>query len=125
MVTGLLDTDILVDLLRLHPPAQTWFAAQNQLGVVSIVWIELLQGATNKTAQLKALRLLRALPLVEFEQGDFEWAVQTLLKYHLSHSLMGFDALIAAVSYRLQVPLYTRNLKHFTPVLGNLAQNPY
>jgi hypothetical protein len=32
---------------------------------------------------------------------------------------------IAAPSYRLQVPLYTRSLKHFAPLLGRLAQQPY
>jgi hypothetical protein len=31
----------------------------------------------------------------------------------------------SAPSYRLQLPLYTRNLKHFAPLLGKLAQEPY
>jgi len=35
------------------------------------------------------------------------------------------DCLIAAAAFRLQVPLHTRNLKHFAPLLGELAQEPY
>jgi hypothetical protein len=31
----------------------------------------------------------------------------------------------SAPSYRLQLPLYTRNLKHFAPLLGKLAREPY
>lgn len=36
-----------------------------------------------------------------------------------------FDCLVAALSFRLQLPLYTRNLKYFAPLLGHLAQQPY
>ena len=35
------------------------------------------------------------------------------------------DLLIAAPSQRLQLPLYTHNLKHLSPLLGTLAQKPY
>jgi predicted nucleic acid-binding protein len=35
------------------------------------------------------------------------------------------DALIASAAYRLRVPLFTRNLKHFQPMLGPLVQKPY
>jgi predicted nucleic acid-binding protein len=35
------------------------------------------------------------------------------------------DCLIASVSLCLQLPLYTRNLRHFTPLLGTLAVKPY
>jgi predicted nucleic acid-binding protein len=125
MVTGLVDTDILIDVLRQHPPAQTWLIQQSSLGVSSIGWIELLQGTSNKLAQKQAIRVLESFERVELETVDFKWTVEALLKFNLRHSLMGLDALIASVSHRLQVPLYTRNLKHFRPILGNLAQSPY
>ena len=48
---------------------------------------------------------------------------------HVTHRLrfgVGvLDCLIAAPAFRLQLPLYTHNLKHFTPLLGDLAQKPY
>jgi predicted nucleic acid-binding protein len=51
--------------------------------------------------------------------------MQAGMVFTLSHGVGIMDCLIASVSYRLQVPLYTRNLKHFTPLLGALAQTPY
>jgi predicted nucleic acid-binding protein len=67
MVAGLLDTDILIDMLRLHLPAKQWISTQPDLGVASIVWLELLQGAINKEAQKRALELLD-----DFEKLDLQ-----------------------------------------------------
>lgn len=125
MVTGLLETTILVDLLRHYAPAKTWIATQPQIGVTPIVWLELLQGARDKVAQQKAFTLLRGFDHIEIEYDDFAWAIQALANYHLSHHTQALDALIAAPSHRLKIPLYTHNLKHFSPLLGQLAQKPY
>ena len=35
------------------------------------------------------------------------------------------DLLITAAARRLALPLYTPNLKHFVPLLGDLARQPY
>ncbi len=125
MVTCLLDTAVVVDLIRKHPPAQVWIAAQTQPGVCSVVWLEVLQGAQNKADQQKALRLLGRFERVELLKADFDWAIANLLKYGLSHGVGALDRLIASVNQRLQVPLYTRNLRHFAPLIGPLAQSPY
>ena len=125
MVKALLDTSILIDLLRRFTPAITWFTNQSDLGISSVVWLELLQGAQNTLAQQKAQQLLQQLERIEIIDEDFNWAIKQLIRYNLSHNVGGVDCLIAATSYRLQVPLYTMNLKHFTPILGTLAQRPY
>lgn len=125
MVKALLDTTILVDLLRQYEPAHQWYARQSDLGVSAMVWVELLQGSVNRQAQEKALRLLNSLDYIEVEKADFAWAIEALVKFALSHNIAGADALIAATSRRLDVPLYTRNLKHFKPLIGERAQSPY
>lgn len=125
MVNALLDTSILIDLLRRFPPALTWFSPQRDLASSSIVWLELIQGAGNSLAQQKALQLLQQVQRIEITDDDMEWAIKQLIQFKLSHTVGGIDCLIAASSYRLQVPLYTMNLKHFTPLLGSLAQKPY
>jgi predicted nucleic acid-binding protein len=125
VVSCLLDTAILVDLIRKYPAAQTWIATQQQPGVCSVVWMEVLQGAQNKVDQQKALKLLSNFERVDLIASDFDWAIASLLTYGLSHSVGALDCLIASVNHRLQMPLYTRNLKHFTPLLGPLAQSPY
>jgi len=43
----------------------------------------------------------------------------------LSHGIGAFDCLIAAPSFRLQIPLYTLNLRHFASLLGSRVQRPY
>jgi predicted nucleic acid-binding protein len=125
MVDALLDTAVVVDVLRGHPPATAWLATQSQLGVTPMVWLEIIEGAPNQRAQRAALRLLQSFERVEVTPPDIDWAIRQLLRFHLSHGVEAMDSLIAAVSHRLQVPLYTPNLKHFTPLLGPLAQNPY
>lgn len=125
MVTGLLDTTVVVDLLRSYPPSQEWLAKQPRLGIVPIVWLEIIQGAEDLRAQKRAVGLLRHFERVDVEPVDFDWAIRQALRYRLSHSVDVMDCVIAAVASRLELPLYTRNLKHFVPVLGSLARKPY
>lgn len=124
-VTELLDTNIIIDLLRGYPPAKTWISTRTQPSVIRAVWLEVIEGAQNKNDLERALKLLRDFALVEFVQQDFEWATTALITYRLSHGVDMLDCLIAAPSNRLNLTLYTHNLKHFMPLLGNLAQSPY
>lgn len=125
VVTGLLDTSILIDVLRKYPPALAWLTRSLNIGVSQVVWLEVLDGVQNKPDQQLALRLLKSFDVVELEQGDVHWALERLIAFRLSHNVGVMDCLIASVSYRLQVPLFTSNLKHFTPLLGALAQKAY
>lgn len=125
MVDALIDTSVLVDILRGYPPARIWLAQQSNPGISSMVWIELLQGARDKVAQQRALKLLHNFNRVALTDVDMIWSIEQLLRYNLSYSVGGIDCLIASASFRLQVPLYTTNLKHFTPLLNTLAQKPY
>jgi predicted nucleic acid-binding protein len=87
--------------------------------------LEILEGAQNRRAQRIALRLLQGLERVEVTSPDIDWAIRQLIRLNLSQGVDAMDCLIASVSHRLGVPLYTHNLKHFTPLLGHLAQKPY
>jgi predicted nucleic acid-binding protein len=124
-VTGLLDTAVLVDLLRGYPAAATWLSEQDRLGISPIVWLEILEGAENARAQSRAAELLRHFDRVEVLTVDFDWAIQQALRFRLSHGVDMMDCLIASTAQRLGVPLFTPNLKHFRPMIGDLAQKPY
>ncbi|MBC8163275.1 MAG: hypothetical protein H7Z42_18860 [Roseiflexaceae bacterium] len=64
--------------------------------------------------------------MVYLTQADQDWAMQQLELLRLSHGVSINDTLIASVSHRLQVPLYTHNLKHMRVLLGEtLPQQPY
>lgn len=126
MVTALLDTSIVVDLLRDYLPAKTWYLGQTEpLGISRAVWWEVIEGVQDKKAQEKALRLMHYFELVDLITQDMMWASQHLLIYHLSHNIDIFDCLIGASAIRLGYTLYTRNLKHFGPLIGVLAVAPY
>jgi hypothetical protein len=52
--------------------------------------------------------------------------MQQLLIYRLSHDIAIMDCLVASVCYRLQVPLYSHNLRDMTALLGSsLVVKPY
>lgn len=127
MVKAFVDTTVLVDLLRQHSPAVTWMQTQSQpeFGITPGVWMELVFGAQNKVAQRHAMTLLAKFEMVYFTQADMDWAMQQLLAFRLKHNVGILDCLIASVSHRLKLPLYTHNLKHFVPLLDSLAQQPY
>lgn len=124
MVDALLDSSILVDLLRKLTRAEQWLVGQTNLGISRGVWLEVLDGVLNKVEQQRTIRLLRDFELVEMTTTDMDWATKMLLHYRLSHGVGMMDCLIAAPAYRLQLPLFTQNLKHFAPLLGPLAQKP-
>lgn len=125
MVDALVDTSIVVDLLRGYPVAIEWLSMQSQLGVTRFVWIEALEGAPNKQKQADAIKLLSRFDLVPTLAEDIDWASGALTQHGLAHGVDGYDCLIAAASHPLQLPLYTRNMKHFAPLIGVSAIKPY
>jgi predicted nucleic acid-binding protein len=103
-----------------------WLQSQNQvIGITRYVWLEVLEGCANKQEQRTAIRTLNKFDLSSITNADIEWATTAFLAHYLKSNTDSFDCLIAASSHRLQVPLYTRNLKHFKPLIGKLAQKPY
>lgn len=126
MVIGLLDTSIIIDLIRGFPDAHQWLSTMNdELGITYYVWLEVIQGALNKQKQASALKILSDFHLIETTPEDTQWAVQSLIATRLAYNVDVLDSLISATSHRLQIPLYTKNLKHFVPLIGELAQKPY
>lgn len=119
-MNGLLDTTVVVDLLNDYLPALRWKNEYPnfQAGITSVTWLEIVYGARNRDEQNQALKMLSRLSMVYVTQADQEWAMEQFAMYRLSHNVDVPDALIAAPSYWLQVPLYTRNLKHFALLLA-------
>ena len=127
MVIAIIETSVVVDLLRRHLPALDWLESQNQstLGITPIIWMEVIAGGPTRIRRLQAARSLQKFEMIYLTEADFDWAMQAQIRYELSHGVGMMDCLIASVSHRLQLPLYTHNLKHFAPLLGDLAQKPY
>src|ERR1051325_9951175 len=94
----LLDTDVLIDIQRGHPPALAWFQGLKDLPAVpGFVVMELIQDAQNSMQVRRALKLVAPLRIVWPATTDCNQALSHFTAYHLSHNLGLIDALIAAL----------------------------
>jgi predicted nucleic acid-binding protein len=122
----LLDTDILIDIQRGHPPAVNWFANLTNLpSVPGFVLMELVQDAANLRQVRESLKLVAPLPLVWPAEADCNQALAHFTTYHLSHGLGLIDSLIAACALGLSANLCTFNVKHYKVVPGLVLEQPY
>jgi predicted nucleic acid-binding protein len=125
LTPAILDSTVILHIFRKYKPAVAWFKGDERYWVTSITWMEVMVGVTNKRAQVETLDLLDRFETLYVTQADQERAMQQVERFQFSHHIGMNDCLIAAVAYRMQVPLYTHNLKDMTPMLGALAIQPY
>src|SRR5205809_498511 len=116
---ALVDTGVLIDIQRGHPPALAWFAGLTELPAVpGFVVMELIQDARNRREVRQALRLVAPLRVIWPTEADCNRALADFAAYHLSHGLGLLDALIAACAVGLATTLFTFNDRHFRVVPG-------
>jgi tRNA(fMet)-specific endonuclease VapC len=122
-----LDTDVLIEILRGDSRAGEWLASVESLviGIPVIVWMEILVGARDKQEQRGFIEQLAGYTILHLESGDSERARQWFEQFHLSHGVGILDCLIAAIAIRFNKPFYTFNLKHFQVIPGLEVQAPY
>jgi predicted nucleic acid-binding protein len=126
MSAGIVDTTVILHYFRKYALAREWVDAQPlQLSVTTITWMEVMEGVSSKASQEEARRILDKFELLYPITSDQQWAMQQLERFQFSHRIGKEDCLIASVAYRLQIPLYTHNLKHMTLLIGSLAVKPY
>ncbi len=94
-----------------------------RLSVTPISWMEAVEGSSSKANLAQAKVVLNKFDVVYLTSSDQHWAMERLEQFQFSHHIDMTDCLIASVAYRLQVPLYTHNLKDMTPMVDNLAVN--
>ncbi|MFQ3647204.1 MAG: PIN domain-containing protein [Anaerolineae bacterium] len=126
MIHSIVDTTVVVHVLRRNPDARLWVSTQpDRLAITSITWLEIMEGTTSKSNQGEAKRILSMFELLYLTSTDQQWAMQQLELLQFSHHIGMNDCLIAAVAKRFGAALYTHNLKDMTPLLGELAIKPY
>lgn len=112
----LVDSDILIDVLRKEPLAVNVLGALLMEGpvVVSVISrMEAIRGCLNREMQQQAERLLKQLELVGLDAQIATRADQLVTQYFLSHRLAVADALIAATAIVYELPLLSKNQKDF------------
>lgn len=122
----LLDTDILIDVQRGHPPAEAWFAQLTELPCVpGFVVMELIQDARNSKQVTMARQLVAKLPIVWATESACNLALGHFVQFHLSHGIGLLDALIAASAVERNATLCTFNVKHYRVIPGLKLDQPY
>lgn len=123
----LVDTDVMIDVLRRHEPAAAWLGSlgAEEIGIPGLVAMELLQGCRNREEQNQLERLLRPYQRYWPSQADCARAFDDFAAYHLSHDLGILDALIAETAVGLDVELATFNSKHYRVVADAQLVQPY
>jgi predicted nucleic acid-binding protein len=126
-MTGLIDTNILIDILRGYPRAVKWAQSNPHitLWLPSIVRMEIVAGCNTKQELRDALNLMKPLKLVHITEVDSAWAMEKFELFHLSHKVEIADCFLAAMSIRLQLPVYTRNTKDLLVFKAVQIVNPY
>jgi predicted nucleic acid-binding protein len=115
----LLDTDIMIDILRGFPPAVTW------LGSLTGDAPALIMGCRNKREMDRLLTRLEPFRRYWPGHNDYDRALASLAKGRLSHNLSPFDALIGECAVGLGAVLCTFNSRHFAAIHGLVTDRPY
>lgn len=123
----LVDTDIVIDLLRNYPPARVWLETldNEELLLPGIVLMELIQGCRDKTEQHRIEVFKDQLYIVWPSPSQCDKALAVFASCYLSHSLGILDALIAQTAVGMGLPLYTFNQKHYEVVPELQTIQPY
>jgi predicted nucleic acid-binding protein len=127
MIQGIIDSTIVIHLYRKNPNAVTWLRKQQvRHYATSITWIEIMRGVQNKQSAARNQWLLEQFDLIYLTSSDQDWAIQQMMLLRLSKGVGSNDCLIASVAQRLQVPIYTHNVKDFQKLLpAELVIKPY
>ncbi|PJF29340.1 MAG: hypothetical protein CUN52_08875 [Phototrophicales bacterium] len=127
MTIGIIDSTVVIHLYRKYSPAINWAKSlTTPLDITTISWLEVIVGAPSKTGLMTCKVIMSQFNLIHLTISDQEWAIEQLEKYRLSHGIGLNDCLIASIAFRLQVPIYTHNLKHMELLLGkHLVIQPY
>ena len=115
----LLDTNILIDVLRGEAPALAWLEQQQRAHISVISWIEVLVGCREgENAPVEAwLGSFPRLPI------DDAIALETV-RLRQRHGLKIPDAIILATARCADLTLATRNSRDFSQAMGGVL-HPY
>ncbi|MGL4437879.1 MAG: PIN domain-containing protein [Bosea sp. (in: a-proteobacteria)] len=120
----LIDTCIIIDVLRGHATALAWLKRQpEELSVCATSISEVRAGERGISEKMRFDRLLEQFVLVTIDADVTERAGVLLRQFAKSHGVGLGDAQIAAAAMAKNMPLATHNLRHF-PMFPHLTA-PY
>ena len=123
----LLDTDIMVDLLRGYPSAVSWLESikHESLALPGFVVLELLDGCSNRQQTDRLLTFVASYRTVWPSARDCDRAIADFALGRLRRRLSILDVLIAECAVGFHLPLYTFNVRHLAAVPDLRTVQPY
>jgi predicted nucleic acid-binding protein len=123
----LLDTDVMIDLLRDYPPAPAWLDSvkHERLTLPGYVVMELLEGCPNRRETDQLLKFISAYRICWPTTRDSDRAIADFAVGRLERKLGILDVLIAECAVGLDLPLHSFNVKHFGAIPGLKTIQPY
>lgn len=125
----LLDTDVLIDVLRGYKPALEWLAqveyGTEHVGLPGLAVMELVQGCRNQLEVKRVQRFVRRFIAYWPTSTDCHRALDAFSRTHLSHGLSIPDALVGECAVGLQATLVTFNERHYSAVPHLHTAQPY
>ena len=122
----LLDTDVMIDVLRGYQPAVAWLESLPEApGLPGFVAMELMDGCRSKLEMIRLHRRIQPFQLYWPTQEDCDRALVDFRRNHLAHNLGILDAIIGHCVVGLAASLCTFNLKHYGGVQGLITEQPY
>ena len=112
MGTILIDTCIFIEIFRGDHKLYKYLKSLD-ISINTIVYMELIQGARNKTELSKIEKFLEKINIISIDEAISKKATELIKRYGLSHNLLIPDAIIAATSIVNNILLWTFNIKDF------------
>ena len=121
----LLDTDVMIDILRGYEPAKEWLRSAQEIGVPGLVAMELIQGCLNTKEQKQLEKALSEYQLYWPDEDDCNRALASFSAHPLSDNIGLLDALIAETAVGINAELGTFNVKHYRVLMRLRSIQPY
>jgi hypothetical protein len=114
----LFDTDVLIWAFRGYPSAQKEIDNDDSRFISAVTYMELIQGARNKTEQTQIKNFLSALDfeILPITEGVSHRATIFMEEYALKSGIQLADALIFATACENSLRLCSANKKHFKEI---------
>lgn len=123
----LMDTDVMVDIVRRYPPAVEWLQSLGsaEIALPGFVVMELIEGCRNKSEQRRVERVVKPFEIVWPSADTCEKALSVFADHYLRHGLGILDVIIGQTAADLRVRLVTFTRKHYSPIPGLETAQPY
>ncbi|HZH33707.1 MAG TPA: type II toxin-antitoxin system VapC family toxin [Pyrinomonadaceae bacterium] len=117
MAEYLVDANIFIAIFKGDGKLKS-FIEKLDCALDTVVYVELIQGAKNKSEVQKIEKYLTRFELIHFDETISKKSIELVLAYSKSHNLMLGDAIIAATCLENDLTLITFNIKDFRFIKG-------